>query len=87
MYSVSTDAAYAVLFSVLGLFTILAILSAGYGASLLPSSVRNVVVAARSGGDDSSSSPSSDNDGKHHESITVKNVNSSGGLLATDFFL
>lgn len=82
MYSVSTDAAYAVLFSVLGLFTILAILSAGYGASLLPSSVRSVVVAARAGGDDSS-----DNDGKHHESITVKNVNSSGGLLATDFFL
>jgi hypothetical protein len=84
VYSVSTDGAYAVLYSVLALFTILAILSAGYGASLLPSSVRSLVVAARVGGGDAS-----DNDGKHNESITVKNVDSSseGGLLATDFFL
>lgn len=85
VYSVSTDGAYAVLYSVLALFTILAILSAGYGASLLPSSVRSLVVAARAGG----GGDASDNDGKHNESITVKNVDSSseGGLLATDFFL
>lgn len=82
MYSVSTDAAYAVLYSVLGLFTILAILSAGYGASLLPSSVRDVVVAHRAGGD------GAEGNGKNDQSVTINAVDSSsGGLLATDFFL
>lgn len=81
MYSVSSDAAYAVLYSVLGVFTVLAILSAGYGSSILPASVRDVVVAKRAG------DSGSDDTGNNKESITVTNVDASSGLLATDFFL
>ena len=83
MYSVSTDAAYAVLFSVLGVFTVLAILSAGYGSFLLPASFRDIVVAK--GGVDNVTS--SDGDEKNKDSITVTNVDPTRGLLATDFFL
>ena len=71
-FNVSTEGAYAVLYSVLGIFTILAIISGGYGASFLPPTVRNLLVAQKTpteGG----------------ESITV--AGSGGGALATDFFL
>jgi len=76
-YNVSTDGAYAVLFSVLGVFTILAILSAGYGAAFLPVSVQNLLVAHKQSADGK--------DGVTQESVTVANTGS--GVLATDFFL
>ena len=45
MYDVAESTAYAVLYVVPALFAILAILSAGYGASLLPESIRGLIVA------------------------------------------
>jgi hypothetical protein len=77
-YEVSTGGAYAVLFSVLGVFTILAIISAGYGASFLSSGLQNLLVAQKQpiGGSDN-----------FKERITVASAGSAGGVLATDFFL
>lgn len=74
MFDVSTGAGYAVLYTVLGIFTILAIISAGYFSNLLPSAVNNILVAHKQ--------PSSDVDGDKSEINAT-----SGGLLATDFFL
>jgi hypothetical protein len=77
-YDVSTAGAYGILYSVLGIFTVLAIISAGYGSSFLPAKVQNLLVAKAAG------------DGK---SVTVaKSVADgddgfSGGMLSTDFFL
>ena len=45
VYNVDSNVAYAILYSVLGLFTILAILSAGYGAKFLPESISKLIVA------------------------------------------
>lgn len=72
-YNVDTDAAYAVLYSILGIFTILAVLSAGYGASFLPNVIANLIVA-RSGGS---------SEKEEGASTTVAD----SGVLATDFFL
>ncbi len=51
VYSVPTGGAYAVLFSVLSIFTILAIFSTGFFTSCLPSSVQNLIVAKTKGDD------------------------------------
>jgi SSS family solute:Na+ symporter len=77
VYDVSTGGAYAVLYSVLGIFTILAILSAGYGSSCLPSNVRDVIVAKNNEGSEEAKETENE--------ITVSG--GAGGLLATDFFL
>lgn len=74
MFDVSTGAAYAVLYTVLSIFTILATISAGYFSNVLPSAVNNVLVAHKE--------PSGDVDGEKSEINAT-----SGGILATDFFL
>jgi len=77
MYDVPEGGAYAVLYTVLGVFFTLAIISAGYGSSILPKMVQDVLVAK--------SNPSAATDGVTKEqSVTVK---SGSGLLSTDFFL
>lgn len=45
-----------ILYSVLGVFTILAILSAGYGERLLPSAITNLIVAKKQDSSTTSSS-------------------------------
>jgi len=65
-FNVSSTGAYVILYSVLGVFAILATLSAGYGERLLPLAIKNLIVAKNS-------------------SATI--TGSSGGILATDFFL
>ena len=77
-YDVPTAAAYGILYSVLGIFTILAIISAGYGSSFLPVKVQNLLVANAKA------------DGKSvtvAKSVAVGDDGSSGGILSTDFFL
>lgn len=81
-FDVSNGAAYAVLFCVLAVFTVLAVLSAGFGASFLPVSIQNLIVAH--GGKDGNLTVSGKTD------TSSDNSESSGrkiGLLATDFFL
>lgn len=69
-FNVSTEAGYAVLFTVLILFTTLAVISAGYLNFALPKSVQDLLV------------------GHKQQSDKDEDINaSSGGLLATDFFL
>lgn len=68
-FNVSTEAGYAVLFTVLCIFTTLAVISAGYLNFALPKSVQDLMVG-------------------HKQSDKDEDINaSSGGLLATDFFL
>lgn len=74
-YDVSSGAAYAVLYSVLSIFTFLAILSAGYGGSCIPGflvakSSASVTVAGKT------SDNNDEGDGVH-----------SSSFLVTDFFL
>ena len=45
VYAVDEVTAYAVLYTILAFFAVLAILSAGYGASMLPDSIRGLIVA------------------------------------------
>lgn len=69
-FNVSTEAGYAVLFTVLCIFTTLAVISAGYLNFALPKSVQDLLV------------------GHKQQSDKDEDINaSSGGLLATDFFL
>lgn len=81
-FDVSNGAAYAVLFSVLGIFTILAVLSAGFGASFLPDSIQNLIVAH--GGKDGNLTVYGNTDTSSDKS---ESNNRKPGLLATDFFL
>jgi hypothetical protein len=81
-FDVSEGAAYAVLFSVLGVFTILAVLSTGIGASFLPVSIQNLIVAH--GGKDGNLTVSGKMD---TSSKSEETSNHKTGLLATDFFL
>ncbi len=74
-FEVSTGAAYAVLYCILGFFAILAILSAGYGAMCLPDVVKNLIVADKKAGDDDAP--------VERMAVTAGGA----GLLSTDFFL
>ena len=81
-FDVSEGGAYAVLFSVLTLFTILAIISAGYGAQCLPLYVRNLLVAKN--GDSGATVSGRTEDGTDGKDEDAQNH---VGVLATDFFL
>ena len=70
-YNVPVESGYIILYFILGFFTILAVLSAGYGSNFLPEKLRNLIVAQSVG------------DGEDEKNVTV----AGSGRLATDFFL
>mmetsp|Transcript_26342 Transcript_26342/g.40257 ORF Transcript_26342/g.40257 Transcript_26342/m.40257 type:complete len:591 (+) Transcript_26342:124-1896(+) len=74
VFDVPEEGAWAVLGTVLVIFSILAVVSAGYGSSILPAGVTDLLVAKNL-------SEGGESEGK---STTV---NDGSGLLATDFFL
>lgn len=77
-YDVSSGAAYAILYSVLSIFTILAILAAGYGGSCIPG-----FFVAKSSASVTVAGKTSDNNNNDDEGDGVH----SSSFLVTDFFL
>jgi len=88
-YDVPEGEAYAVLGSVLVIFSTLAVISAGYGSNCLPKKVQDLLVAKRipnaKGDAGKGASDGIENGSAKEQAITVGNESS--GLLATDFFL
>jgi len=88
-YDVPEGEAYAVLGSVLVIFSTLAVISAGYGSNCLPKKVQDLLVAKRipnaKGDAGKGASDGIENGWAKEQAITVGNESS--GLLATDFFL
>lgn len=80
VFDVSNGAAYAVLFTILIIFTALAALSSGIGASYLPVSIQKLIVAK--GGKDGEVTVSKSFVAESNSEEALKS-----GFLATDFFL
>lgn len=80
VFDVSNGAAYAVLFTILIFFTILASFSSGIGASYLPVSIQKLIVAK--GGKDGEVTVSKRFVAESNSEEALKS-----GFLATDFFL